>query len=199
MKKDSNKITQCKFYLNFEKELAYINEMNKKGWKLLYIKGGIFYTFEKTQPDEYITILHAEEKENVSKMAAFAAQCGYENVPHTMDGAGTFMYLTGKKSDVSPDFVNENKSQLKVYQLKSKLFTKFIIMYIILDVAMAAISFLILFSALSLGFDMFFAVLTSFYAVLFAGFIALTIYLMVQKAKYRKKIRQIEAEQIIYE
>lgn len=199
MKKNSNKITQCKFYFNFEKELAYINEMNRKGWKLLYIKGGTFYTFEKTQPDEYITILHAEEKENVSKMAAFAAQCGYENIPHTMDGAGTFMYLTGKKSEVSPDFVNENESQIKVYQHKSKLLTKFIITYIILDVMMAAVSFLFLVDALSFGFDMVLTVITSLYGVLLALFIAQTIYLIVQNAKYRKKIRQIKAKQIIYE
>lgn len=199
MKKDSNKITQLKFYFNFEKELAYINEMNKNGWKLLYIRGGICYTFEKTQPDEYITILHVEEKENVSKMAAFAAQCGYENIPHTMDGVGTFMYLTGKKSEVSPDFVSENESQLKVYQHKSKLFTKFIVIYIILDVLLAAIAYFGLSTALLFGFDTFITVFTSLYGAVFAVYTALTIYLIAQKAKYCKKIRQIKVEQTIYE
>lgn len=199
MNKDLNKITQCKFYFNFEKELEYINEMNRKGWRLLYIKGGIFYTYEKTQPDEYITILHAEEKENVSKMAAFAAQCGYESIPHTMDGAGTFMYLTGKKSEVSPDFVNESESKLKVYQHKSKLFTKFIIIYIILDIWLAAIGICELSIASSSGFNMSIILFNSVYWVFFAVFTALTIYLIIQKAKYRKIIKQIKAKQIIYE
>lgn len=199
MKNELNKITQCRFYFSFEKEIEYINEMNRNGWKLLYIKGGIFYTYEKTQPDEYITILHAEEKENVSKIAAFAAQCGYENIPHTMDGVGTFMYLTGKKSEVSSDFVNESESRLKIYQHKSKLFTKFIVTYIILDVLLAAIAVLGLSIALSYGFNIALILFVSVYVMIFAVFTALTIYLIIQKAKYCKIIKQIKDKQIIYE
>ena len=53
--KDKDKITQCRFYFDLEKELKYINEMNKKGYKLVYIKSGCLYTFVKpnlmnTQP-----------------------------------------------------------------------------------------------------------------------------------------------------
>lgn len=183
MKKDLNRITQCKFYFNFEKELEYINKMNRNGWRLLYIKGGIFYTYEKTQPDEYITILHAENKEDVSKMAAFAAQCGYENIPHTMDGAGTFMYLTGKKSEVSPDFDNESESKLKIYQHKIKLFKTYIAQYIILDVWLATLGIFVLSIALSSGFRLSRIMFILFYGVMFAVFTALTIYLIIQKAK----------------
>lgn len=66
MAKDKNKITVFKSYFSLEKELEYINEMNKKGWKLVYIKGGCFYTFVRTQPDEYVTIMHGVKKEEVS-------------------------------------------------------------------------------------------------------------------------------------
>ena len=51
----SNKemMKKTKLFFSLEKELNYINEMNKEGWKLVYIKGGCVYHFEKTEPDEY--------------------------------------------------------------------------------------------------------------------------------------------------
>ena len=51
----SNKemMKKTKLFFSFEKQLNYINEMNKEGWKLVYIKGGCVYHFEKTEPDEY--------------------------------------------------------------------------------------------------------------------------------------------------
>ena len=83
----SNKemMKKTKLFFSFEKQLNYINEMNKEGWKLVYIKGGCVYHFEKTEPDEYFTILHAATKEKVMEISAFAAQCGYQSIPHTMD------------------------------------------------------------------------------------------------------------------
>lgn len=65
--KNKDKITQCRFYFDLEKELKYINEMNKQGYKLVYIKSGCLYTFIKTQPDEYTTIFYAVEKEKFLK------------------------------------------------------------------------------------------------------------------------------------
>ena len=56
--KDKNTITQFKMYYNLDKELEYINEMNRQGWKLVYIKCGCFYSFVKTQPDEYFTTIY---------------------------------------------------------------------------------------------------------------------------------------------
>lgn len=63
MKNNKDKITVFKGFFDLEKEINWINEMNKKGWKLVYIKCGSLYTFVKTEPDEYVTILHAEDKE----------------------------------------------------------------------------------------------------------------------------------------
>ena len=55
-------INKFKLFFSLDKELAFINKMNKEGWKLVYIKGGCIYSFEKSEPDEYFTILHATAK-----------------------------------------------------------------------------------------------------------------------------------------
>ena len=104
---DNVNIKKFKLFFSLDKELEFINKMNKEGWKLVYIKGGCLYIFEKTEPDEYFTILHATAKEKVLEISSFAAQCGYQAIPHTMDGFGDILYLTGKKAEVSPEFVCE--------------------------------------------------------------------------------------------
>ena len=166
MSKGKNKITKLKLFLDLDKELEYINEMNKEGWKLVYIKGGILYTFVKTQPDEYFTVTYTVEKEEVSKITTFAAQCGYESIPHTMDVFGDMLYLTGKKNEVSQDFVSDRDAQIDSYRRNyKKLF-----ILTILNVAVTAlmlgetifgIHLVILseFDPVSLGFLIFIALL----------------------------------------
>lgn len=127
--KNKDKITQCRFYFDLEKELKYINEMNKQGYKLVYIKSGCLYTFIKTQPDEYTTIFYAVEKEKVSQISAFVAQYGYESIPHTMDGFGNLLYLTGKKSEVDADFINDTDSKINFYTIMKKQFSHFCKLY----------------------------------------------------------------------
>lgn len=117
MSKNNNQLKEIKLYFDIDKEIEYLNEMNKKGWKLLYIQAGCRYIFEKSYPDEYVTILHAEEKEDIAKATAFAAQCGYESVPHTLDGIGELLYLTGKKSEISEEFVNDGDLKIKAYNI----------------------------------------------------------------------------------
>lgn len=134
-----DKITRLKCYFDIDKEMKYINKMNREGWKLVYVMGGCFYTFVRTQPDEYITILHADKKENLANVAAFAARCGYENVPHTMDGFGDVMYLTGKKSEVSDDFVTDNESKITVNKIVLKKFRIFTVMFAILTALAVAV------------------------------------------------------------
>ena len=104
---DNVNIKKFKLFFSLDKELEFINKMNKEGWKLVYIKGGCLYIFEKTELDEYFTILHATAKEKVLEISSFAAQCGYQAIPHTMDGFGDILYLTGKKAEVSHEFVCE--------------------------------------------------------------------------------------------
>ena len=135
-----DKITKFKCFFDFDKEIEYINRMNKEGWKLVYIKAGCLFTFVRTHPDEYITILHADKKENLASVAAFAAQCGYENVPHTMDGFGDVMYLTGRKSEVSDDFVTDNESKITVNKIMLKKFRVIVVLFAILTVFAVAVA-----------------------------------------------------------
>ncbi|MBQ9375545.1 MAG: DUF2812 domain-containing protein, partial [Ruminococcus sp.] len=131
-----DKITKFKLFFDFEKEIEYINKMNKEGWKLVYIKAGCLFTFVIAYPDEYVTILHADKKENLSSVAAFAAQCGYESIPHTMDGVGDVIYLTGKKDEVSADFLSDNESKLRVSQIFLNRYKTFVIAYSILAIVL---------------------------------------------------------------
>ena len=52
MSKD--RLKHRKQFLDYEKELAYINEMNRLGWKLERVKHGRVYEFVKTEPEEYV-------------------------------------------------------------------------------------------------------------------------------------------------
>ena len=201
MSKNKDKITEFKSFLDLEKEIAYINEMNKKGWKLVYIKAGCFYTFVKTQPDEYITILHAEDKENISSVTAFAAQCGYENIPHTMDGIGELLYLTGKKSEISGEFVSDWDSSKKFYEILHKNIKLFCIIYYIMFIVFTPI--FLLYSAFAVTVFADIPVFASFIIGFSAAFIILllssTIKLTKLKNRYKKKVLSLSEELNIYE
>lgn len=199
MSKDKNKITQFKCYFSFEKELNYIREMNKKGWKLVYIKGGILYTFVQTKPDEYTTIMYADEKEKISEVTAFAAQCGYENIPHTMDGVGTVLYLTGKKSEVSEEFVNETDAKINMFKhLRNKYRIISVLYTILLGVMLLETLFIITIDSLEnndiaiQGFSLF--------CIAFMAVIAImTIRVFTLTRKYSKKIKALEQDSAIFE
>lgn len=199
MKAEKNTITIAKFFFDIDKEFDYINEMNKKGWKLLYNKWGIFMTFEKTEPDEYFTIMHTESKENMAKVTAFAAQCGYESIPHTMDGFGEVLYLTGKKSGVSNEFVSGADEKIKVYKRLNKKLFALTIAYIILDLLFVAETAFIMGMALNYGYDSFDLIISAIlggFAILFIG---LTVKLASMIRRYKKKIKQIKADSMIFE
>lgn len=144
-----SQITKFKRFYDLDKEIAYINDMNKEGWKLVFIRLGCFYTFVKTEPDEFITILHASKKEKISEITAFAAKCGYENVPHTLDGVGDLMYLTGKKSEVSDEFVSDNETKLEVNRIILNKFKRYSVLFTVMLAFLAV--FFLLFS-LIIGF-----------------------------------------------
>lgn len=199
--KDKNKITEFKSFFDLDKEIEYINQMNKEGWKLVYIKAGFFYTFVKTEPDEYITILHAENKENISAVTAFAAQCGYENVPHTMDGLGEILYLTGKKSEVSEDFVNDRSSSKKYYEILHKNMKMICILYYLICIIFTP--FFVLYTVIAFAFFFETPVLSIFtigFSVAFISFfLACTVKLTAIKNRYKKKIYSLSKDTCIYE
>lgn len=184
--------------MNIEKELKYINEMNKKGWKLVYIKGGCIYTFVKTEPDEYKTILYAEKKENISQMTAFVSQYGYENIPHTMDGLGYMMYLTGKKSEINDDFINDTESKLNFNKNMKKRLSTFCIIYHIEAVFIALLTAMYVEMCILDGHP-FIYTFTGILGLILIFTVCADVILMKQKRKYKKNIKEIENNAIIYE
>ena len=189
-----------KLFFSLDKELKYINEMNKAGWKLVYIKGGCVYHFEKTEPNEYFTILHAATKEKVMEISDFAAQCGYQSVPHTMDGLGDFLYLTGKKAEVSPEFVCEAPEKTEGAKSIYHRFRTQSIIFIALSVL------LILENILITGMRMTdpeapvaFTVFSVLFMLFTAVYLAMGVYVLVLTAKARRNYKQLQKESEIYE
>lgn len=200
MKNNSkNTITQFKLFYDFDKELEYINSMNKQGWKLVYIRGGCFYTFVKTQPDEYFTTMYIDDKSNISHVTTFAAQCGYESIPHTMDGVGTLLYLTGQKGKVSEEFSCDRNYKIKFYSKMSTLYT--IVSIVDLFIALILLAEIVFFFFEMMLPDS----ITAFLPTLILGSIVEIfslvsgISLTVLTVKSRKKIKQLKAESLIYE
>ncbi len=205
MKKNMNTITRCKFFFDLDKEFAYINEMNKNGWRLLYNKWGMVMTFEKTEPGEYVTIMHAEDKENIAKVSAFAAQCGYETIPHTMDGFGEILYLTGKKSEVSNEFISDKQSKTKLYKRVNKKYLVFLIIYLLLDLFFIAqtaafIKFSVdKYNAAVFGYNVGPIVISIVWGIFAIGFLWLTFILARVIFRNKRRINTIKADSVIFE
>lgn len=196
--KNKNKITQCKFYFDLEKELKYINEMNKQGYKLVYIKSGCLYTFIKTQPDEYTTIFYAVEKEKVSQISAFVAQYGYESIPHTMDGFGNLLYLTGKKSEVDADFINDTDSKINFYTIMKKQFSHFCKLYWVMLILFFIATLLLTLTAI-LAKSVVLYTIAGIYIFFTITFILGLISLLKQKKRYKKRLKELQTNSIMYE
>ena len=196
--KNKDKITQCRFYFDLEKELKYINEMNKQGYKLVYIKSGCLYTFIKTQPDEYTTIFYAVEKEKVSQISAFVAQCGYESIPHTMDGFGNLLYLTGKKSEVDADFINDTDSKINFYTIMKKQFSHFCKLYWTMLILFFVATLLLTLTAI-LAKSVVLYTIAGIYIFFTITFILGLISLLKQKKRYKKRLEELQTNSIMYE
>ena len=198
----SNKETmkKSKLFFSLEKELNYINEMNKAGWKLVYIKGGCVYHFEKTEPDEYFTILHAATKEKVMEISAFAAQCGYQSIPHTMDGYGDFLYLTGKKAEVSPEFICEApekaESAKRIYHRFRTLSIVFVVISLFL---MYQAGFMIGARMADPDASVALTVICVLFTLFAAVYLAMCVYVLMLTAKARRSYKQLQKESEIYE
>lgn len=194
---DKNTITKFKGFFDIDKEFEFINRMNKQGWKLVYIKVGCFYTFCKTKPDEYFTTMYIDDKDKISQVTTFAAQCGYESVPHTMDGLGNLLYLTAPKGRVSEEFVCDRNSKIKI---NSKLSIFYLILSIIFFILTAvfvveAAAFLSLIE-ISIGTVILFMTPIGIGGVFCTGS---AIFLLSLFIKSRKKIKQLKTEGMIYE
>ncbi len=197
---DNVNIKKIKLFFSLDKELEFINKMNKEGWKLVYIKGGCLYIFEKTELDEYFTILHATAKEKVLEISSFAAQCGYQAIPHTMDGFGDILYLTGKKAEVSHEFVCEAPEKIDSAKRIYHRFRTLSIVFIILSILLILDCVLILGERMTVPeapaiLDVF-CVLFFIFVAIYIGMCAYTIMLT---AKARRNMKQLQKESEIYE
>lgn len=105
------KLTKIKFFVDLEKEEQYLNEMNKKGWKLEYAQLGCIFRFTQSEPDEYFTAFYATDKAQVQQMTSAAVMSGYECIPHTFDYIGNILFLTGKKGKVDENFISDNENR----------------------------------------------------------------------------------------
>lgn len=66
------------WFLDFDKEEQWLNEMCKKGWAFWHTNGAI-YRFKKCEPGEYIYQIDFDEKkskENVGDYVVFRCSCG---------------------------------------------------------------------------------------------------------------------------
>ncbi len=199
MSKNKDKITKLKLFLDLDKEIEYINEMNKQGWKLVYIKGGCLYTFVKTQPDEYFTVIHAECKEKISEVTTFAAQCGYESIPHTMDGFGDVLYLTGKKSEVSEVFAGDFKAQEDVIKRLYNKFLVFVVIFAIIDSLMFLEVLFFNFFTFFPEFDPVILPFTLGFTIFFLIYMIPSVMVISITRKYKKKLKTLKKESLIYE
>ena len=76
----SNNMTVHKWYWiwDFEKEEKWLNEMAMQGWTLAFV-GWFRYTFQKTEPDEYIVRLEMHEASD-SSYVSFMEETGAEYI-----------------------------------------------------------------------------------------------------------------------
>ena len=134
------------------------------------------------------------------EISDFAAQCGYQSVPHTMDGVGDFLYLTGKKAEVSPEFVCEAPEKTEGAKRIYHRFRTQSIIFIALSVL------LILENILITGMRMTdpeapvaFTVFSVLFMLFTAVYVAMCIYALVLTAKARRNMKQLQKESEIYE
>lgn len=191
-KSDTKKV--WKFFMDLDKELEYINKMNDLGYKLVCENFGFVFTFKKAEPGEYVTIVHGEKKENFSQISKVAIECGWEIIPHPMDGLSEILYLTGKKDEVG-EFTTDRESKLKSYTLMHKKFKVISIVYYIL---LAAFYTFTIFTALILIPEGDY-VYTIFYGVFSVLYTLLTIPLVKITRRYKKRINKLLNDSLIYE
>ena len=118
-----------------------------------------------------------------------------------MDGMGNTLYLTGRKEDVSEDFVSDKSDKITFYKVFKKNFQNFFIFYVIVDLLLILVDVGSTLGCIryngTFPSDMiaFFAVYYSLSAV----YIGFTFKLIQIIRKYNKKIKKLKQEALIFE
>lgn len=106
-----NRKTVFKAFINREKEEAYLNKMNKQGWKLVSVRFA-FYTFEKTEPDQYTTVLHFADRLYQTTFIRTVTECGGE-IPYQSNAGNCILFYISLPSDTkNVEFLTDNRSKL---------------------------------------------------------------------------------------
>ena len=100
MKKKTNRMTKTVICLTIDQEEEYLNKMCAQGWKPVKIMLGLWFTFEKCEPGEYIVRVttgidpkgRKASRERRERMIEFLTDSGAEIVPETNVDAKTRIY-----------------------------------------------------------------------------------------------------------
>lgn len=120
-----NKKTVFKAFMSYEKELAYINKMNNRGWKLVSIRFSL-YTFVRTEPNRYMTVCHFADRQYQSTFIRTVTECGCEIAHHTSAGLMKFImfYINVPVGYEKADFLTDNQSKLEFNKRLSVLYKR---------------------------------------------------------------------------
>ncbi len=106
-----NRKTVFKAFVSREKEEAYLNEMNKQGWRLSSVRFAL-YTFVKTEQNEYMTVLHFAERQYQTTFVRTVTECGCEIAHQANEGKNILFYINVPVGSESIEFLTDNQSKL---------------------------------------------------------------------------------------
>lgn len=98
-------------FVNREKEEAYLNVMNKQGWKLLSVQFS-FYTFQKTEPGKYKTVFHFTKRQQQAAFVRTVTECGCDIAHQSNEGKQILFYINVPVEYATVDFLTDNQSKL---------------------------------------------------------------------------------------
>lgn len=123
------------WFVDFDKEEKWINEMSKAGWAFWHTNG-VVYRFKKCEPNEFIYQIDFDEKNGVGDYVTFRSSCGDRFVHQWKQK------IYWKRETTSGPFEAENNASAKL-RLANKAFNHHLNSFIGLTL-IAAFSFLIL-------------------------------------------------------
>ena len=199
-----SRLKQHKLFFDIEKENEYVSEMNRLGWKLERVNFGWTYEFSRTNREEYTTVIFAEESSKVNKTKAFAKRCGFELIPHRFDGLKSVLYLTGRRSEVSPVFHNDSNSLMRAHSLMQRRFSVLsVICVLILAVMFCELTAFFIIPSVNSGkspseYPLFFG-LTVLFSVLTLLFAVLTIIFIRSALGAKSRLNKLKKQEELKE
>ena len=107
----TEKCSKFRFFLDYEKEEKWVNEMANKGWHLADFHIG-YYKFEKGAPGQYIyrneMLIHLKTKEQMNDYLEFLNQTGVELVKKR----GLWAYFRKEAADGPFTLYSDTSSKL---------------------------------------------------------------------------------------